>query len=60
VVLYHQDGTSTVVGSVSFQYICLGLSLLSLMAFVLWYMGEYPVGESDEPGELRAATGGPQ
>jgi len=60
VVLYHQDGTSTTVGSVPFQYFALGLALLSFLAFALWYMGEFPVRESDEPGERRAATGGPE
>jgi hypothetical protein len=60
IVLYHQDGTSTVVGSEAFQYFALGLAILSFMAFTLWYMGEFPVQESDEPGEARAATGGPE
>lgn len=51
VVLYHQDGTSTTVGSPSFQYMATGLAILSFGAWLLWYWGEYPPSEAaaDEP-----------
>lgn len=48
ITLYHQDGSSTAVGSEAWQYIALGLALLSLIAVVLSYLGVYPPEESPE------------
>jgi hypothetical protein len=48
ITLYHDDGTSTVVGNAPFQYVALGIALLSFIAFVLWYFGEYPPEDAIE------------
>lgn len=60
ITLYHQDGSSTAVGAPSFQYVALGLAILSFMAFTLWYFGEYPPedGVDDELDPTGAPTDG--
>lgn len=57
IVLYHQDGSSTTVGSASIQYLFLGLALISVMAWFLWYFGQYP--PSDGPEDELDADGAP-
>lgn len=37
-----EDGTTTVVGSAAWQYLALGVALLTLAAGVLYYAGVYP------------------
>jgi hypothetical protein len=49
--VFHQDGSSTVVGSEAWQLVALGLALLSLATVILWYLGVYPpVHEDDDVG----------
>lgn len=45
--IYHQDGSVTTVAEPAFQYVATGLALLSFLALILWYFGEFPVNGSD-------------
>jgi len=42
ITIYHQDGTSTVVGSEAWQFISLGLGLLLLATVFLYWWGVFP------------------
>lgn len=46
---YHQDGTTTTVGEPAVQLFALGMAVLSLGTFVLWWAGQYPIGGMDDP-----------
>lgn len=46
--LYHDDGTMTELSEPAVQYLFAGLSILSFMALVLWYFGQFPVTGADE------------
>jgi len=47
----YSNGTEIAVGSEAWQYVCLGLSLISIATVVLWHAGVYPpVEESDDVG----------
>lgn len=48
IVVYHQDGTSTVVGSEPWQFVALGLALLSLATAILYWWGAFPPGEAEQ------------
>lgn len=50
IVVYHQDGTSTTVGSEPWQFIALGLAVLTIAAAALHLWGVFPPDE----GELAA------
>jgi hypothetical protein len=42
ITIYHQDGTSTIVGSEAWQFVALGLSLLLLGTVLLYWWGVFP------------------
>jgi len=42
ITIYHQDGTSSIVGSEPWQYIALGLALLSLATVILYWWDAFP------------------
>jgi hypothetical protein len=42
IVIYHQDGTSTVVGSEPWQYVALGLALLNIGVVILYWWEAFP------------------
>jgi len=48
--IYHQDGTSTVVGSEAFQYVAAAMAVLSAATLMLWYLGVYPPVQSEDAG----------
>jgi len=45
IVIYHQDGTSTVVESQPWQFVSLGLALLMLATVLLYWWGVFPPDE---------------
>lgn len=47
--IYHQDGSSTIVGSEAWQYVALGLALLMIATSILYWWGEFPPGEDEQP-----------
>jgi hypothetical protein len=46
ITIYHSDGTSTVVGSPSWQFVCLGAALLLLTAVTLHFLNVFPPQDS--------------
>jgi len=42
ITIYHQDGTSTVVGSEPWQFVSLGLALLLIGTVLLYWWGVFP------------------
>lgn len=46
---YLGDGTSTIVSEPGVQLFALGMAVLSVGTFVLWWAGQYPVRGMDDP-----------
>jgi len=49
--VYHQDGSSTMVGSEPWQYISLGLALLTLGTVLLYWWGVFPPEDKQVVGQ---------
>lgn len=48
IVIYHQDGTSTTVGTEPLQWLFAGFAVLSVSVILLWYFEIYPTEEPTE------------
>jgi hypothetical protein len=51
--IYHQDGSTSAVGTPVMQWVAAGLALLSLGAVVLWIFGQYPPTQNNTREVIR-------